>query len=570
MVRFFQERKYDCNVKLLDGEEFHLEVTKSTLSRDVMDLVCKHICLEETDFFGLKYVCAKDRQLSWLDNAKSLGKQIGNGPYNLVFRVKFYPPNPASLQEDITRYQLVLQLREDLLKERLICAVPIYALLASYVIQAEKGDYDAIQHGPKYLDGLQFMPNQADDFLERVTEFHKKHNGITPADCDFHYLDNARKIPHFGMDFHDAFDGDHTNVILGVSEGGVHVIQKGRMISKFAWSNIHKVYFKSKRFFIDIRVVSETEYEDLTVGFKCRTRTELKRLYRSAVDHHTFFRRDAAVIGIQKVAFFKLGSKFRYSGRRTFQQLKSRSSTRVAPNFERVSSVRLSMANSGRKARGNGEKHVETKAVDEEPENQAVTNPTDSKEGDAERRSIYDNSPSISRDLLVVPTDAEDAKKEQKSETDLQATVSIKICPPTPKPSPAVEHKTSTTVQEDQPIEKMDENTDPVASQPDVDVKPDENETATETRIVQQETTTSSNSHTTEQVHSEHITTTTILTTTTTTEIITIDDETEEIVVVEEESHTTTDHDVIVPSDFTIMCGEIGISKYGAIGDIRP
>ena len=35
--------------------------------------------------------------------------------WDFAFEVKFYPPDPAILQEDITRYQLCLQLRRDIL-----------------------------------------------------------------------------------------------------------------------------------------------------------------------------------------------------------------------------------------------------------------------------------------------------------------------------------------------------------------------------------------------------------------------------------------------------------------------
>jgi hypothetical protein len=36
-------------------------------------------------------------------------------PWEFNFEVKFYPPDPSQLQEDITRYQLCLQVRNDIL-----------------------------------------------------------------------------------------------------------------------------------------------------------------------------------------------------------------------------------------------------------------------------------------------------------------------------------------------------------------------------------------------------------------------------------------------------------------------
>lgn len=532
-------------MKLLDGDEFKTEVTKSTKGKELLEKVCKHVGLEEVEFFGMKYKYSKDGQLSWLDVAKTFGKQIGTGPYQLIFHVKFYPPHPSAIHEDITRYNLVLQVRDDLLKERLVCSVPIHALLASYLIQAEKGDFDPVDHKSDYLKGLHFMPNQADDFLDRVREFHKKHTGLTPADSEFHYLDNARKIPLYGMDLHDAFDGENTSVILGVSESGFHVIQKGRQISKFSWSNVHKVYFKSKRFFLDIRVVSEVEYEDLTIGFKCRSRTELKRLYRSGVDHHTFFRRDAAVLGIQKVSFFKLGSRFRYSGRKTFQQLKTSSKSRVPPSFERVSSMRLSTVPSSKKAVDSGEKRKIAESTDENPE-QATK--TDSPTKDATDK-VDDDSPCISRDALVVPAEEETSKDDPAGAANKHIhqlpVVSINILPPTPKPSPAHKHHTtnengpdtsdddSTTSEIEAAAAVIEKEAEQVSPDNEIETHDGEAAVTTETHVT--ETVVSSSG-----IETTETTTTTVLMTTTTTEIITIDGDGEEMVVVEETTETSS------------------------------
>jgi band 4.1-like protein 1/2/3 len=41
---------------------------------------------------------------------------VSDEPWELRFAVKFYPPEPAQLQEELTRYQLVLAVRRDLLE----------------------------------------------------------------------------------------------------------------------------------------------------------------------------------------------------------------------------------------------------------------------------------------------------------------------------------------------------------------------------------------------------------------------------------------------------------------------
>ncbi|TKS79536.1 Band 4.1-like protein 3 4.1B [Collichthys lucidus] len=60
--------------------------------------------------------------INWLDPSKELKKQIRTGPWNFAFNVKFYPPDPSQLTEDITRYYLCLQLRDDVVSGRLPCS----------------------------------------------------------------------------------------------------------------------------------------------------------------------------------------------------------------------------------------------------------------------------------------------------------------------------------------------------------------------------------------------------------------------------------------------------------------
>ena len=54
------------------------------------------------DYFGISFI-EEDDQPAWLDYEKKINKQIPKGQWNFTFRVKFYPPEPATLKEDVTR-----------------------------------------------------------------------------------------------------------------------------------------------------------------------------------------------------------------------------------------------------------------------------------------------------------------------------------------------------------------------------------------------------------------------------------------------------------------------------------
>ena len=73
------------------------------------------------------------------------------------------------------RYFLCLQLRQDIASGRLPCSFVTHALLGSYTLQAELGDYDPEEHASHDLSDFQFAPTQTKELEEKVAELHKTH-----------------------------------------------------------------------------------------------------------------------------------------------------------------------------------------------------------------------------------------------------------------------------------------------------------------------------------------------------------------------------------------------------------
>ena len=111
---------------------------------------------------------------SRLHNDRKLRKQFTEDR-TCILQVKFYPPEPAQLQEDLTRYQMCLQIQNDIKNGKLPCSFVTHALLGAYLVQSELGDYDAEEHGISidYLRDFDFAPCQSDDLLEKIMEIHK-------------------------------------------------------------------------------------------------------------------------------------------------------------------------------------------------------------------------------------------------------------------------------------------------------------------------------------------------------------------------------------------------------------
>ncbi|XP_077208824.1 band 4.1-like protein 3 isoform X5 [Paroedura picta] len=336
-------KSMQCKVTLLDGSEYGCEVEKRSKGQVLFDKVCEHLNLLEKDYFGLTYR-DMENQKNWLDPSKEIKKQIRSGAWQFSFNVKFYPPDPAQLSEDITRYYLCLQLRDDIVSGRLPCSFVTLALLGSYTVQSELGDYDPEEYGSDYVSDFRFAPNHTKELEDKVIELHKSHRGMTPAEAEMHFLENAKKLSMYGVDLHHAKDSEGVEIMLGVCASGLLIYRDRLRINRFAWPKVLKISYKRNNFYIKIRP-GEFEQFESTIGFKLPNHRAAKRLWKVCVEHHTFFRLLLPEAPPKK--FLTLGSKFRYSGRTQAQTRRASALIdRPAPYFERSSSKRYTMSRS--------------------------------------------------------------------------------------------------------------------------------------------------------------------------------------------------------------------------------
>nr|XP_023490624.1 protein 4.1 isoform X5 [Equus caballus] len=340
-----RHRNMHCKVSLLDDTVYECVVEKHAKGQDLHKRVCEHLNLLEEDYFGLA-IWDNTTSKTWLDPAKEIKKQVRGVPWNFIFNVKFYPPDPAQLTEDITRYYLCLQLRQDIVAGRLPCSFATLALLGSYTVQSELGDYDPELHGADYVSDFKLAPNQTKELEEKVMELHKSYRSMTPAQADLEFLENAKKLSMYGVDLHKAKDLEGVDIILGVCSSGLLVYKDKLRINRFPWPKVLKISYKRSSFFIKIRPGEQEQYES-TIGFKLPSYRAAKKLWKVCVEHHTFFRLTSTDT-IPKSKFLALGSKFRYSGR-TQAQTRQASALidRPAPHFERTASKRASRSLDG-------------------------------------------------------------------------------------------------------------------------------------------------------------------------------------------------------------------------------
>ncbi|KAK3601197.1 hypothetical protein CHS0354_004397 [Potamilus streckersoni] len=334
-------RLVPVRVHLLDKNTLQETVDKRAVGWILFDKVCEHLNILEKDYFGLSYIDPEGVKY-WLDNEKKIAKQLKGQSWSFDFEVKFYPPDPVQLHEDLTRYQLCLQIRKDIVNEKLPCSFVTYALLGSYTAQSELGDFDTDEFGTGigYLKEIKFAPHQDRDLLQQIADLHKQHKGQTPEEAELHYLENAKKMSMYGVELHAAKDAEGKDIAIGVCASGIQVYQDKMQINRFVWPKVLKISYRRNKFYIKIRPGEFERFESL-VGFRLVNAKMSKRLWKIAVEHHSFFRFREPETPKKSGLFPRFGSRFRYSGRTQFQARQAVSEVdRPSPYFDRVHSKR--------------------------------------------------------------------------------------------------------------------------------------------------------------------------------------------------------------------------------------
>lgn len=311
-----------CCIVLPDGSACDVDISKQATGQQLVDKICEKLNLLEKEYFSCTFV--KRDVKFWLKMDKSIKKQIKGEPWKFLFEVKFYPVDPTLLHEELTRYQIYLQVREDVCEGKLPCSFMTLALLGSYACVSQLGEYDVDEHGSgiEYIKRVRFAPTQTEELLERISELHRTHRGQTPGEAELYYLENAKNMALYGIHMHEAVNVHGELVNVGVGAAGLVVYKDRVRLNRFVWAKILKISYKRNVFIIQIRP-SQDELggdggEVLLHRFKLLNLVMAKRLWRLAVEHHAFFRLREPEKG-ERRRFSMVGYKYRFTGRTQYQ-----------------------------------------------------------------------------------------------------------------------------------------------------------------------------------------------------------------------------------------------------------
>lgn len=346
LARDKKQRQQCVTVLFLDDSTHTFRIDKRAKGSELLDQVFQFLELSEKDYFGLLFPQKPGDVVRWVDAHKQFKKQWNSSSLDpdsvpiLEFRVKFYVSDPSRLQEEYTRYQFYLQIKRNVFLGKLQCSLGTQCLLASYTVQSELGDFNPIEHQPGYLSCLQLLVNQNEDSERRISELHKLHRGQLPADAEYNYLEQSKRLDFYGIDLHKATDSNGKELQLGVASIGLLVFQNSTRMNTFSWSKMVKVSFKRKDFFIQLRR-EPSEHYDTLLGFGMGSHKHAKALWKSCVEYHSFFRLKRPH-RISRFLNISLGSKFYYSGRTESQAVQeSKQRGKIHKAFVRSPSKRL-------------------------------------------------------------------------------------------------------------------------------------------------------------------------------------------------------------------------------------
>ncbi|KAI4872992.1 hypothetical protein NFI96_023660 [Prochilodus magdalenae] len=321
--------EFNCTVRLLDDTEYTCTVQSDAKGQWLFEQICHHLSLLEKDYFGIRYV-DPDKQRHWLEFSKAITKQMkSQPPFTMCLRVKFYPPDPAVLKEEITRYLVFLQIKRDLYHGRLLCRSSDAAILAAYILQAEIGDYDPGKHPEGYSSKFQFFPKHSERLECRIAEIHKTDLvhvfpvcvycvcmciGQSPETSELNFLRKAKTLETYGVDPHPCKDVSGNAAFLAFTPFGFVVLQGNRRVNFLKWSEVTKMKYEGKTFYI---YGSHQEDLKIILTYFAPTLEACKHLWKCGVENQAFyqFEKSSQVRTVSSSNLFFKGSRFRYSGR---------------------------------------------------------------------------------------------------------------------------------------------------------------------------------------------------------------------------------------------------------------
>ncbi|NXU77144.1 FRPD2 protein, partial [Oreotrochilus melanogaster] len=265
----------DLNVVLLNGQCLEVQCDIKSKARDVFNTVVAYANLVEHFYFGLAYL--KGKEFFFLDEETKLYKVAPDGwndqpkkktsiiNFTLFLRIKFFVNQFNIIQHSLTRHQFYLQLRKDILEERLYCNNETALKLGALALQAELGNYTSEMHGKSYFRVEDYVPASR---IEKMTltsvqralaKLHRMNRSLFEDEAELQFLKVTQQLPEYGVLFYRVSQEKKAaaggEIILGICAKGIIVYEvknHTRIASlRFQWRETERISAHRKKFIIE-------------------------------------------------------------------------------------------------------------------------------------------------------------------------------------------------------------------------------------------------------------------------------------------------------------------------------
>ncbi|XP_028941374.1 FERM and PDZ domain-containing protein 2, partial [Antrostomus carolinensis] len=264
----------DLNVILLNGQCLEVQCDIKSKARDVFNTVVAYANLMEHFYFGLAYL--KGNEFFFLDEETKLYKVAPDGwndqpkkkssiiNFTLFLRIKFFVNHFNVIQHGLTRHQFYLQLRKDILEERLYCNDETALKLGALALQAELGNYASEMHGKSYFRVEDYIPASRIQkmtlvYVQReLAKLHRLNHSLFEDEAELEFLKVTQQLPEYGVLFYRVSQekkGAGGDIILGICAKGIIVYEvknHTRIASlRFQWRETERISAHRKKFMIE-------------------------------------------------------------------------------------------------------------------------------------------------------------------------------------------------------------------------------------------------------------------------------------------------------------------------------
>ncbi|XP_037609808.1 FERM and PDZ domain-containing protein 2 isoform X1 [Sebastes umbrosus] len=278
----------ELSVVMPNGQSILVKCEVKSRGGDVFDMIVAHSNLVEHFYFGLAYI--DDNEFYFVDNDTKISKvapdswkKVPTTTLVLFFRVKFFVNDISLLLQKQTRHKYYLQLRRDLLEDRLSCHEETALYLGALALQTECGDCMPEVYGRNYYRPDQYvsksvMEKRALPHIQgELLRLHTNNAQMLTDESELEFLKVCQQLPEYGVLFHRVMrekkplEGE---IVIGVCAKGVNVYEVkdgGRSTNQtFYWRETATISSNRRKFVIECRG-SKKRYTFITERSKVAT-----------------------------------------------------------------------------------------------------------------------------------------------------------------------------------------------------------------------------------------------------------------------------------------------------------